>query len=1726
MELKPMTLAKLRTVNKNIVNMVTNHFKNNSTPDSSSLESEIVAKYSDFKDMGVPGGFPDAEVDVYLTAPWEYPVKTKDIAKAMDKSERSVEDYELIGVDVFVSAYKNDDVYDIKIEYGVSGKVIDEFDETEDYFDIPLPQLGSEFTMPVINPNSPQANDTFESDIKEAVKGTRLEFVEYIKGDVKNTVILKDSENMTNANMSVDIIHKSNPPKYFVNHTTLGVECFTMEDIAREIDNLSKLIDKQYPIDKYKGQNSYEVLRDHLKGTEYKVGPVESKGPGRAIMPIIGRVDSKTLLFIDKVSYNNIDTYHVVYNGNDKVCLTIGEVLDAVDVVINPPKDSSTLGVDKLTRDMDYYASKGANTFKIDGNNFILSKDNSTMFIDSFENYELSGKNDIDKFVSNINTSVFKVINDNKIDSNTTEVAKMLREKGFTSIQSRNNQVIAFFDFTSYGVKYSGFFKYTSTGDYSINYKSEVKDMKIVATVENTFTKNRIPNNAGGSIDFIFENLKKYKGDLTRVGEILDSLKTAISTANSLNEDAGKLLYDTLIKTKPYNVQYIGEGTPNSRVEFDIDIDNLNVHIKVYHDKKSDYRIYIDGAEVDKRNPLLSYLSRNRVTFDANTFGLDAPTLGHNILDKVESFAKVNNYEYKKSDKNKISVNIPLKNMYYDISIQSNINDTNVSITLKNLGDVRYPISDDVVNSINSLGYNFKRGKTIKWVITDRFNTADADLIYSKVTKLPLDLVNVQTGSDPFIDAKSYLAGTDLKVHTDTSTTVIYTGTYNGDEFYINLTKRDVTFSYNTDYNDDLLDREEALLSELKSKLSNFTIRNDVLEFVGGDVLSAVKELTNILKGDKVKMNSKSYNEVLNYLTENKYDVTSLSNFITADKVDSNNTYRINVEYRPSVDKLVLGLTLIDTKKINISSLQSLTKVTDTYYSKTLTCSNPVGDIADFEKLLKSNSSDSSKQKKVDAVIDKLKTLGFTVNGTFNTTKNTRDSLLQYKITLVNDVHKLFITVVDYKDSNDIGLNISFSDYAKFDLDKISKILTNFNIDKYGRTFDLSGDILKGLSNIKDLTSDIKSILKGRVAFNVDDFFSGLQKSNVMKPEEFSNSRAKFTISQISDTQYKIECTILDNLFTDLINNMLLDKGFTRVGDIYEKIVHPTFMDSGKEFEISSVKSSLKYIEALKTPISKNVSTLKDELLKLGFEYDGSDESFKNYVMFSYSRTISDKDYVKLELDIRQYNDNSGVDLIATFTNSTLLDITKIESILKSFNKSDIKKSRLFVSSSDDITYACYKDEFKGIIEIKDLVKNINNLLGGNKLTDKIESPINSRELTELAKHLKSRNFKLDKTIEGGNYYVNPCVMGGKYYIATVFIYDESYDGESSGYAVGFKDKNTGDYTASSFIKRCLPSYKVTSNNWFEPKNLARNSSFKDIEEVIKICILGDSLISDTSPQEFKNDKAKFTVSQEGDRLLIQCEILDNTYYSEISNMLIHKAYTEYKGVFSKYVKPLDMEAGREFEISRVKKNLDFMDYLKPKDTGVTNNITQGEPKVAHAKAEKKPKLVNIVEPEMRAQLDRLTVIANALSSQVDNDDDFTTIFLEEPKEFKKYKLPSVALALVCYDTTRTDLELKQTTLFKKFKSARGTCLVGKWFTTEVDGTPCKMCIFMDKEYEKTNPKEIKKLDRMVKMYEYVGDSFTHENINFILESVGSKYARLIKNGDTFIVSLDELKID
>ena len=165
-------------------------------------------------------------------------------------------------------------------------------------------------------------------------------------------------------------------------------------------------------------------------------------------------------------------------------------------------------------------------------------------------------------------------------------------------------------------------------------------------------------------------------------------------------------------------------------------------------------------------------------------------------------------------------------------------------------------------------------------------------------------------------------------------------------------------------------------------------------------------------------------------------------------------------------------------------------------------------------------------------------------------------------------------------------------------------------------------------------------------------------------------------------------------------------------------------------------------------------------------------------------------------------------------------------------------------------------------------------------------------------------------------------------------------------------------------------------------------------------------------------------------------------------------------------------------EIDKLKDKItkDEVNKILGKDKEVPVEVpVQNEVEPPNREVERTYKTGKVKDPEHKAQLDRMKAYIKKIADVVDADNDFALRFLEEPKEFQKYKLPTVGVGLFYYgDKSATELE--QNALYKKVYRGRGLSILRKFFkTTDLNGEKCLLVLFVDAQYAKeTKAKLIK----------------------------------------------------
>lgn len=168
------------------------------------------------------------------------------------------------------------------------------------------------------------------------------------------------------------------------------------------------------------------------------------------------------------------------------------------------------------------------------------------------------------------------------------------------------------------------------------------------------------------------------------------------------------------------------------------------------------------------------------------------------------------------------------------------------------------------------------------------------------------------------------------------------------------------------------------------------------------------------------------------------------------------------------------------------------------------------------------------------------------------------------------------------------------------------------------------------------------------------------------------------------------------------------------------------------------------------------------------------------------------------------------------------------------------------------------------------------------------------------------------------------------------------------------------------------------------------------------------------------------------------------------------------------------------------------IDKIETKSAKSTSDI-HDEARMAEVEAK-----VNLVkDPDQKEQLKRLVKYVRQVAPWINENNDYNTFFLEEPKEFKKYKIPTVAIAVTCYLMDKSEWpggEWDPGQVYKKFIKAKRVVRLRRWFkTTDPDGNKCWMAIFVDAQYAKENGRDLLE-ESLNKVVRHNGEVFIVEN--------------------------------
>lgn len=158
----------------------------------------------------------------------------------------------------------------------------------------------------------------------------------------------------------------------------------------------------------------------------------------------------------------------------------------------------------------------------------------------------------------------------------------------------------------------------------------------------------------------------------------------------------------------------------------------------------------------------------------------------------------------------------------------------------------------------------------------------------------------------------------------------------------------------------------------------------------------------------------------------------------------------------------------------------------------------------------------------------------------------------------------------------------------------------------------------------------------------------------------------------------------------------------------------------------------------------------------------------------------------------------------------------------------------------------------------------------------------------------------------------------------------------------------------------------------------------------------------------------------------------------------------------------------------------------------------------------------NVSDPDEKDQLHRIVKVVKQFKDEIEADNMFNAFFLEEPKERKKYRLPTVGLGLCCYDKDIHSWgELKKSPLFKRLVKSRKIVRFRDWFRTiDPDGVKCWMYIWVDSEYAKENSEWL---------YESVGSMIEYDGSQYVISEVQDKSV-ILKNCNEMI-SIPKLEL-
>ena len=165
-------------------------------------------------------------------------------------------------------------------------------------------------------------------------------------------------------------------------------------------------------------------------------------------------------------------------------------------------------------------------------------------------------------------------------------------------------------------------------------------------------------------------------------------------------------------------------------------------------------------------------------------------------------------------------------------------------------------------------------------------------------------------------------------------------------------------------------------------------------------------------------------------------------------------------------------------------------------------------------------------------------------------------------------------------------------------------------------------------------------------------------------------------------------------------------------------------------------------------------------------------------------------------------------------------------------------------------------------------------------------------------------------------------------------------------------------------------------------------------------------------------------------------------------------------------IQKIKMDLAKDKVVAQPKPQVQDLGKVEPQVP--TNGVANVE-EPANREVEISYKKSKVKDPDHVVQLDRMRAYIKKIAKEVDADNDFALRFLEEPKEFQKYKLPTVGVGLFYYGD-KSIKELEQNALYKKVYRGRGLSILRKFFkTTDLNGEKCLLVLFVDNQWAKEN---------------------------------------------------------